>query len=1379
MASTTPTVTSTTTKLADGSTQTQTFTNGVLSSSVIKYPAGSTNVSDTKLYTTVNGQAVLTSDTVVHADKSKDVYLSNITGKSYVAEHDVYNAAGIVTNIVRTHADGTRDFTYTLDSDGTKTSLQYNANGSLLTSNSVVRADGSSDTLVYTNGVVTGETVIHADKTKDVYYSHIAGKTFVAQHDVFNAAGVLTSSVRTHADGTLDYTFSLGADGTKTALQYNATGSAITSRTVTQVDGSSDTLAYTNGVLTSETVVHTDKSKDVYLSNITGKTYVAEHDVYNSAGVLTSATRTHADGTLDYTYVLSADGTKTTLQYNANGSLASRAIVYVDNSSDTSVYSNGVLTSETVVHADKSKDIYLSNITGKTYVAEHDVYNATGVLTSVMRTHADGTRDFTYALGADGTKTSLQYNANGSLLTSSSVVKADGSSDTLAYTNGVVTGETVIHADKSKDVYYSQIAGRTYVAQHDVFNAAGILTSSVRTHADGTLDYTFNLGADGTKTALQYDATGSALTSRTITKTDGSSDTFAYTKGVLTSETALHADKTKDVYLSNITGKTYVAEHDVYNAAGVLTSAVRTHADGTRDFTYTLGADGTKTSLQYNASGSLLTSSIVVKADGSSDTLAYTNGIVTGETVVHADKSKDVYYSQIAGRTYVAQHDIFDAAGVLTSSVRTHADGTLDYTYTLGADGTKTALQYNATGSTITSRSIVKADGSSDTLAYTNGVLTSETVAHVDKTKDVYLSNITGKTFVAEHDIYNAAGVLTNIVRTHADGTRDFTYTLDADGTKTSLQYNADGSLLTSSSVVKADGSSDTLAYTNGVLTSETVVHADKSKDVYLSNITGKTYVAEHDVYNVAGVLISMARSHADGTLDYTYVLGADGTKTTDYFDTTGVLKSEVTIDANGTTDTRTYANVSGHAVLSSDVLKYPTGSTDISNTKLYTVVNGQATLTTETVLHADNSKDVFLTNAAGTPYVSEHDVYDATGFLKSKDQVALDGTHTRTVYSSGADESFTSSGSETLVFKFDFGHDTIASFDFGSDHVEIDSTAFTSVSDMLQNHTTDTAAGAVIDDGHGNTLTFSGLSKADLISHQQDFELSGHHFFSADSLWNTPISELNVHYSDPNAIQNQQFKSTSLANTWVQSEDIFFTTPADAPNMKWTFDVLNQATVGGGFSSHGTLQITTPTDLTPTHASDGWVVFADPDGIHYWEAWKASYDSASQTWHASYLVEGDLNGTGWGTAVGVGAGVRASGASLLGGLITTDELNSLSINHAMAIELDPTQLKAGTNQLDQFVFPAVAADGGSVNTYKGTIPIGAHFALPTDLDIEHAGLTPEGLAVARAYQQYGGYVVDAAGHTASIAMVEEATTQQLADLRHDAAWIRDHLVMV
>ncbi|MEK9280214.1 MULTISPECIES: hypothetical protein [unclassified Bradyrhizobium] len=121
------------------------------------------------------------------------------------------------------------------------------------------------------------------------------------------------------------------------------------------------------------------------------------------------------------------------------------------------------------------------------------------------------------------------------------------------------------------------------------------------------------------------------------------------------------------------------------------------------------------------------------------------------------------------------------------------------------------------------------------------------------------------------------------------------------------------------------------------------------------------------------------------------------------------------------------------------------------------------------------------------------------------------------------------------------------------------------------------------------------------------------------------------------------------------------------------------------------------------------------------------------------------------------------AGASLLGGLVTQDELNNLSIPHALGIELDTHQLAAATgpNHAGQFTFPAVSADGDSAASYTGTIPMGAHFALPPNIDLAAAGLTPEGLALAKAYQTYGGYVVDMAGHTTALAQVEATPEQQ------------------
>jgi hypothetical protein len=288
-------------------------------------------------------------------------------------------------------------------------------------------------------------------------------------------------------------------------------------------------------------------------------------------------------------------------------------------------------------------------------------------------------------------------------------------------------------------------------------------------------------------------------------------------------------------------------------------------------------------------------------------------------------------------------------------------------------------------------------------------------------------------------------------------------------------------------------------------------------------------------------------------------------------------------------------------------------------------------------------------------------------------------------------------------------------------------------------------------------------------------------HPFSDSSLWNIRIDSLNPTYTDAGAVQNVQFRDAGLANSWLQTDLHVYNTPSTAPTATWSFDTLNTTAVGGTFSSNGTIQLQTPTDLKFTDGGDGWAVFNSPDGVHSWEAWVGSYDPAANTYHAAYLVENDVvNGTGWGKSdTGAGVGIRAAGASLLGGIVTQDELNGLSIQHALSIELDSTQLAAATGPTSagQFIFPAVTADNGSVGSYTGTIPMGAHFALAPDLDLTAAGLTPEGLALAKAYQTYGGYVVDTAGHTTALAQVE-GTPQQQAHLFADIDWIRDHLVM-
>jgi hypothetical protein len=87
--------------------------------------------------------------------------------------------------------------------------------------------------------------------------------------------------------------------------------------------------------------------------------------------------------------------------------------------------------------------------------------------------------------------------------------------------------------------------------------------------------------------------------------------------------------------------------------------------------------------------------------------------------------------------------------------------------------------------------------------------------------------------------------------------------------------------------------------------------------------------------------------------------------------------------------------------------------------------------------------------------------------------------------------------GPDIFVFRPDFGTNTITDFEFKrnprgdstptSDKIQIDSSVFSDFADLLS-HASDTAAGVLIDDGEGNSITISGIKLAQL--HASDFFL-------------------------------------------------------------------------------------------------------------------------------------------------------------------------------------------------------------------------------------------------------------------------------------------------
>ena len=72
-------------------------------------------------------------------------------------------------------------------------------------------------------------------------------------------------------------------------------------------------------------------------------------------------------------------------------------------------------------------------------------------------------------------------------------------------------------------------------------------------------------------------------------------------------------------------------------------------------------------------------------------------------------------------------------------------------------------------------------------------------------------------------------------------------------------------------------------------------------------------------------------------------------------------------------------------------------------------------------------------------------------------------------------------SGPDTYLFRPHFGANTITDFDTHNDNIQFDKSIFVSADDILAHHTSDTAAGAVISDGLGDTITLAGVHQAQL----------------------------------------------------------------------------------------------------------------------------------------------------------------------------------------------------------------------------------------------------------------------------------------------------------
>lgn len=293
---------------------------------------------------------------------------------------------------------------------------------------------------------------------------------------------------------------------------------------------------------------------------------------------------------------------------------------------------------------------------------------------------------------------------------------------------------------------------------------------------------------------------------------------------------------------------------------------------------------------------------------------------------------------------------------------------------------------------------------------------------------------------------------------------------------------------------------------------------------------------------------------------------------------------------------------------------------------------------------------------------------------------------------------------------------------------------------------------------------------------------------FAANSIWKIGIGDEATYQDKTDAesamISNPNVGGSGYSYPWIGGSAVGVYQASDTDNLStWTYS-SRPGTMPwpfSGSSAGGSFQMRTPSSVTFLGGTDGHAIIVAPDKLHALEVWKGSYNSSTGTYSARYAVYTELNKSGLSHIDGVSEGIRAFGGSLVGGLVRKSELDNLKIDHAIAMAMSTTQMKAGDTMYDQKVWPASYTDGGGSNSYAGLIPMGALFAIPKTTTIASLNLkTDEGKALARAFKYYGGYVVDSATKTTVLAYLEDGcTSTQLSNLQNDKRTILNALVMV
>jgi len=267
---------------------------------------------------------------------------------------------------------------------------------------------------------------------------------------------------------------------------------------------------------------------------------------------------------------------------------------------------------------------------------------------------------------------------------------------------------------------------------------------------------------------------------------------------------------------------------------------------------------------------------------------------------------------------------------------------------------------------------------------------------------------------------------------------------------------------------------------------------------------------------------------------------------------------------------------------------------------------------------------------------------------------------------------------------------------------------------------------------------------------------------FAASSPWNTPIGSGAVFSADDSPMTRDLLAGHAQIRAGAWSMPIFLAREGDP----WVR--VHDEENARDFRAR------VPRDARPDPMGDGHMFVVEPSHLFVLEMYRARL-MPDRIILARRAFRVSLTGPGMFLRDGKFPGVRAMDASGMGGVLRAWEMRAGRIRHALTFLLPYGRLRHGP------VWPSSREDFWGFRDYSGHVPIGTLIAIPPGVDVARLGLTPSGLALARALQDFGAYCDDSVG-TDGIAISAEGASEgmpELAEMRRDFGVLHRYLRVV